>query len=82
MRDGQQSSLLNLCHIKTFLGITPIPESGVLKIYSACETGLAPGKSVKVGVRCLVLFLNRFEIGYEMARWFIYSADDVTKAKF
>ena len=62
MRDGQQSSFLNLCHIKIFLGITPIPESGVLKIYSACETGLAPGKSVKVGVRCLVLFLNRFEM--------------------
>ncbi|XP_028413172.1 ankyrin repeat and fibronectin type-III domain-containing protein 1-like isoform X3 [Dendronephthya gigantea] len=31
-------------------GITTNPESGILKIYSACETGLAPGKSIKLHV--------------------------------
>ena len=60
---GELSSLLILRQINTFLGITTAaPESGVLKIYSACETGLAPGKSVKVRVNCLFspLILSSF----------------------
>ena len=40
------------------LGDAPSLESGVLKIYSSCETGLAPGRSVKVGFHIFVVVLH------------------------
>lgn len=41
-----------------FLGSGTALESGILKIYSACETGLAPGKSVKVSYSKILFLIS------------------------
>ena len=52
------------------LGITTNLDSGVLKIYSACETGLAPGKSVKVNACAVLRALNAEATVVTNAFWY------------